>query len=71
MHQLDTSGLQCPLPVLKANKYLKSMQNGEQLTIIATDPHADIDFPEFCKAQNYKLISRTQNNQQRIFVIEK
>ena len=48
MTTLDTSGLKCPLPVLKAKKALKSMAAGAELTVIATDPGAVDDFHAFC-----------------------
>jgi len=45
---LDTRGLKCPLPVLKARKRLKEMPPGAVLTVLADDPAAIIDFPHFC-----------------------
>ena len=44
---LDTSGLQCPLPILKAKAELARMQAGSVLQVIATDRHAPIDFRVF------------------------
>jgi len=55
---LDLSGLLCPLPVLKARKKLLSMQAGEVLHVIATDPMAAIDLPHFCAEQGYELLKR-------------
>lgn len=57
--QLDARGLQCPLPVLRANKMLRSMSEGEQLRIIATDPSAPADFVKFCDATGHHLVERT------------
>lgn len=45
---LDTVGLLCPLPVLKARKRLKSMQPGQVLRLLASDPAAVVDVPHFC-----------------------
>lgn len=45
-HEIDLKGLQCPLPVLKARKRLMSLNYGESLKILATDPAAAIDFPD-------------------------
>ena len=50
MQVLDTSGLKCPLPVLKAKKAIKNINSGEQIKVIATDPGAMKDFQHFCKA---------------------
>ena len=54
MNVLDTSGLRCPLPVLKAKKALKLLSAGEKLKIIATDPGAIKDFHHF-NSLGYKL----------------
>ena len=48
MTELDATGLRCPLPVLKARKALKSVGEGETLTVLATDPAAVKDFQAFC-----------------------
>ncbi|MFV2091659.1 MAG: sulfurtransferase TusA family protein [Hyphomicrobiales bacterium] len=55
-HHLDTRGLKCPLPVLKIAKRLKSMKAGEQLSIDATDPAAQIDVPHFCAQAGHVLL---------------
>jgi TusA-related sulfurtransferase len=36
--ELDTSGLNCPLPILKAKKALAELNSGQLLKVIATDP---------------------------------
>ena len=45
--EIDTSGLNCPLPILKAKKALNDMSSGQVLKIIATDPGAWRDFEAF------------------------
>ena len=45
---LDCAGLLCPLPVLRAQKRLRSMAEGSVLAVIATDRMAEIDLPHFC-----------------------
>lgn len=53
---LDTSGLKCPLPVLKAKKALKTMAAGATLRVIATDPGSVRDFAHFCEATGDALL---------------
>ena len=48
IHDLDTRGLLCPLPVLKARKRLKDLAQGDVLRMHADDPAARIDVPHFC-----------------------
>ena len=40
---LDTSGTECPIPVLKARKLAQSLKNGNIIRVIATDPLATAD----------------------------
>ncbi|OGT21645.1 MAG: hypothetical protein A2V90_06095 [Gammaproteobacteria bacterium RBG_16_57_12] len=47
--ELDTSGLQCPLPLLRTKKALAAMTRGQVLYVIATDPGSVRDFKVFCK----------------------
>lgn len=69
---LDTRGLKCPLPVLKARKRLKSMAKGETLRVHADDPVAVVDFPHFCNEQGYKLISvEAQDGGSDLYIIQK
>ena len=50
---LDTLGLLCPLPVLKAAKRLRALPSGAVLRMQADDPAAVIDVPHFCSEQGY------------------
>ena len=43
---LDTSGLTCPMPLLKTKKTLKGMASGEILEILGTDPGSKNDIPD-------------------------
>ena len=53
---LDTSGLNCPLPILKTKKALKGMAAGETLQLLATDPGSVADIAAFCKQTGNDLI---------------
>lgn len=69
--KLDTKGLNCPLPVLRAKKALKDVPAGGTLTIEATDPGAIKDFQAFCEATRNELLSSTSANGVLTFVIRK
>lgn len=45
---LNATGLNCPLPVLRARKTLQAMEPGHILQIAATDPVAALDLPHLC-----------------------
>lgn len=69
--ELDTTGLLCPLPVLKAAKRLRSMAKGGVLKILADDPAAIIDVPHFCAEQGYDLASSDDVDGVQIYMIRK
>lgn len=70
-HPLDTKGLQCPLPVLRARKAMKAIAIGDTLTVEATDPGALRDFPAFCEATGNRLRSSDEAAGVYRFVIER
>jgi len=55
-HTLDARGLKCPLPVLKARKFMKGLAAGDTLVVLTTDPGAPADFEHFCEATGHRLI---------------
>ena len=54
---LDARGLSCPMPVLKANRALRSLSAGEKLRVLATDRAAIADFRAFCRETGHQLLS--------------
>lgn len=62
MAEIDTSGLPCPLPVLRARRALEKMAPGEELLVCATDPAAVRDFPAFCRANGHELIHAEEHD---------
>ena len=71
MLELDTSGLKCPLPVLKAKKMLRSMERGEQLRIVSTDPSSVRDFADYCSNAGHILLASDATDASFTYVIEK
>jgi len=69
--ELDTTGLLCPLPVLKAAKRLRGMAPGTILKMVADDPAAVIDVPHFCNEQGYALTSSDDEDGVQTFLIQK
>lgn len=54
--ELDASGLNCPLPLLKAKMELNKMQSGAVLKVIATDAGSQRDFRTFAKLAGHALL---------------
>ena len=56
---LDAKGLNCPLPILKAKKALKSLAGGQTLEILSTDPGSVADFAAFCRSTGNELVEQS------------
>lgn len=57
-HEVDASGLTCPLPILRAKKALAKMESGEVLRVTTTDPKATRDFQAFAKQTGNELVAQ-------------
>lgn len=69
--ELDATGLNCPLPILRAKKALNGMEAGKILRIIATDPGSVKDFEAFAKQTGNDLLSSTEEAGKFIFLMKK
>jgi len=69
--KLDASGLNCPLPILRAKKTLSSMVTGQILHIIATDPGSVKDFEAFSKQTGNELLESKEEGGKFYFLIKK
>jgi tRNA 2-thiouridine synthesizing protein A len=69
--ELDATGLNCPLPILRAKKALNGMETGKVLRIIATDPGSVKDFEAFAKQTGNELLSSTEENGKFMFLMRK
>jgi len=65
--EVDTCGLNCPLPILKAKKALTDMASGQVLQVRATDPGSVRDFEAFARQTGNELVSSTTEGDQFIF----
>ena len=68
---LDTCGLLCPLPVLKARKRLQGMAAGAVLRVEADDPVAVIDLPHFCDEAGHGLLEAQTGVTPQVYLIRK
>ena len=58
--EIDTRGLNCPLPILRAKKALADMQSGQILKVVATDPGSVRDFQAFARQTGNDLVEQQQ-----------
>ncbi len=69
--ELDASGLNCPLPILRAKKALAELDVGQVLHIIATDPGSVKDFEAFANQTGNELMESSENGGKFEFLIKK
>lgn len=54
--EVDASGLNCPLPLLKAKLELNRLPSGAVLKVIATDAGSQRDFRAFAELAGHSLL---------------
>lgn len=69
--ELDTRGLNCPLPILKAKKALAEMISGETLRIVSTDPGSLRDFQAFSRQTGNELLDQQTEGELFIHVLRR
>jgi tRNA 2-thiouridine synthesizing protein A len=69
--EIDTRGLNCPLPILKAKKALAEMQSGELLKVVATDPGSLRDFQAFARQTGNELVKQETAGAEFIHILRR
>ncbi len=69
--ELDASGLNCPLPILKAKKALAGLRGGQTLRVIATDADSVKDFETFSRQLGHALLEAREENGRFYFLLRK
>ncbi|HCX81556.1 MAG: hypothetical protein A3E00_18020 [Curvibacter sp. RIFCSPHIGHO2_12_FULL_63_18] len=69
--EVDTRGLNCPLPILKAKKALAELLSGQTLKVVATDPGSIRDFQAFAKQTGNELLEQQTVGAEYIHVLRR
>ncbi len=69
--ELDTRGLNCPLPILKAKKALAELVSGQLLRVVSTDSGSIRDFKAFAKQTGNELVEQQTVGGDFIHVIKR
>ncbi len=69
--ELDTCGLNCPLPILKTKKALSGMQAGQRIRVRSTDSGAARDFEAFARQTGHTLLEQSTQGIEFIFVLQR
>jgi tRNA 2-thiouridine synthesizing protein A len=69
--EIDTRGLNCPLPILKAKKALADMGSGEVLKVVSTDPGSVRDFQAFARQTGNELVEQSTLNDEFVHYLRR
>ena len=69
--ELDTRGLLCPLPILKAKKALADMVSGDVLKVVCTDPGSTRDFQAFARQTGNELLGQETENSEFVHFLRR
>lgn len=69
--EIDTRGLNCPLPILKAKKALADMRSGEVLKVVSTDPGSMRDFQAFARQTGNELVEQNASNDEFVHLLRR
>ena len=69
--EVDASGLNCPLPLLRLKKALMAMSSGDIVKVIATDPAAHLDFGVYANQSGHQIIELIKHDNKQVFYIKK
>lgn len=69
--ELDTRGMNCPLPILKTKKALADMVSGQVLKVVSTDCGSVKDMQAFADQTGNTLVSQAEENGEYIFFMQK
>lgn len=69
--EIDTRGMKCPLPILKAKKALVELEPGQLLKVVATDPGSLRDFQAFTRQTGHELVEQQTEGSEFIHVLRR
>jgi tRNA 2-thiouridine synthesizing protein A len=69
--EVDASGLNCPLPILRAKKALTDLESGKVLKVISTDPGSKRDFEAFARQTGHELLSSAEESKKWVFLLKR
>ncbi len=68
--ELDCKGMYCPMPIVKLKKATKTMESGQLLKLVATDPGSVRDVPAWAGKTGAKIIETSESNGEYEFIIK-
>ena len=68
--ELDCKGMYCPMPIVKLKKATKTMDSGQVVKLLATDPGSTRDVPAWAKKTGAEILETSEAGGEFVFVIK-
>ena len=69
--EIDTRGLNCPLPILKAKNALNDMLSGQLLKVVSSDAGSIRDFQAFSRQTGNELVEQQTLDAEFVHVLRR
>jgi tRNA 2-thiouridine synthesizing protein A len=69
--RVDARGLSCPMPIVKTAQAVKTLESGELLEVLATDPGSVKDFAAWSRTTGHELVEQSIDGAVYRFVIRR
>ncbi len=70
-HYIDAKRLLCPMPVIRLGEMINTVNTGDTIEMLATDPGVLHDIPAWCKVHGHKVLDIKENSDEIILLVEK
>lgn len=64
---LDCTGMLCPMPVIETSQAIKTVEVGQILQMIATDPGAPPDMAAWSNQTGHELVAQAEEDGKYLF----
>ena len=69
-HELDARRILCPLPVIRTQDKVATLQPGDELVVTCTDPGALNDIPAWCRINGHTVIETNKDDDEVIITLK-
>lgn len=69
-HTLDVRRLLCPMPVIRTQDKVNTLQTGDTLIVTCTDPGVLNDIPAWCRINGHEILSTKEQDDEIIIEVQ-
>ncbi|GEK29964.1 hypothetical protein KZO01_02730 [Kurthia zopfii] len=70
-HQLDVTGMACPMPIVKTKKTMNTLEVGATLEVVSTDAGSKADLPAWADSTGHQYIGLVEEDGKLIHYLRK